>query len=448
MKTTKVPKDVVVSKPSNNVARAAFNDVTNRASALDPNSGKPNAYKRTASNNSRPITNKRDADFKSTEGSKNDVANASDAEVEARRGAEKPRSMKSLKEIDSNVSKAVDAKLEVKRSVTENASPKAFTTGQVDLGDHGPPSQKTVLAQFKELNKSPNGEYLALASKDDECVGVASSYQYSKSFHDIDERDADDELCVTAYVEDMFSYFRDQEHRSTVDPRYMVFQLDINARMRAILIDWLALVCTKSKLSPDSFYLTVNILDRYLSLKKATKKNLQLIGTAALFIASKYEDIYHVPVDDLVFLCDRTYSIEQIYHMEESILKTLSYQISIPTAYKFLLRFLNAGHADNKIVYLSCYILELAMLNIDFIEYLPSELAAAVVFLARKAVGRNGWSPTLLKYAEYTEEEIVPVARAIIKAKANLPPDLNSSKKKYSSERKLKVALISLPSNL
>lgn len=88
------------------------------------------------------------------------------------------------------------------------------------------------------------------------------------------------------------------------------------------------------------------------------------------------------------------------------------------------------------------------MLKIDFVEYLPSELAAAAVFIARMAVGRNGWSPTLLTYAEYTEEEIIPVARAIIKAKLTLSPDLNSSKKKYSSERKLKVALISLPNNL
>lgn len=419
--------------------------MTNQVKAIESKFGKPKVYKRSASNNSRPITKKRDAfstEFKSSRVGTSGVVKASDAEATGL-VAEKPRHVKPSKELDSKVSNVMDAEAEVKRPDTEKSSLNSSTTETADVADNRPASQKPTLASFKELNKA---EKPSVSSN--ELDGVACSYQYSKSFHDIDERDADDELCVTGYVEDMFKYFRDEEHRATVDPAYMVFQPEITSRMRAILIDWLALVCTKSKLSPDAFYLTVNILDRYLSLKKATKKNLQLIGAAALFIASKYEDIYHVPVDDLVYLCDRAYSTEQIYRMEEKVLKALNYRISIPTTYKFLLRFLNAGHADNEIVYLSCYILELTMLKIDFVEYLPSELAAATVFIARMAVGRNGWSPTLLKYAEYTEEEIIPVARAIIKAKLTLSPDLNSSKKKYSSERKLKVALISLPNNL
>ena len=228
----------------------------------------------------------------------------------------------------------------------------------------------------------------------------------------------------------------------------MLLQKEVTPNMRAILIDWLALVCTRSKCSPDVLYLTVNIIDRYLNAKKATKKNLQLIGTAALFIASKYEDIYHVPVDDLVYLCDKAYTTDHIYQMEHKILVQLNYQISIPTIYKFLLRFLNAGHADTKMVHLSCYILELTMLSIKFVDHLPSELASAAVLIARKALGRHPWSPTLLHYTQYTEEEIIPVARAMVKATEKISPDLISSKKKFSSERKMKVALIKLPTDL
>jgi transcription initiation factor TFIIIB Brf1 subunit/transcription initiation factor TFIIB len=218
--------------------------------------------------------------------------------------------------------------------------------------------------------------------------------------------------------------------------------------MRAILIDWLALVCTKSKLCPEVLYLTVNILDRFLdkTKKKVTKKNLQLVGTACLFISSKYEDIYHVPVDDLVYLCDRAYSVEQIYEMETTILKTLNYQISLPTTYKFLLRFLNAGHCGKQMIYTSTYILELSMLSIQFIDYMPSEIAAAAVMIARRSADRNLWSPTLLHYSGYTEEEILPIARNMIKAAA-MYPDLTSANRKYSSERKLKVAYM-LPKSL
>ena len=97
-------------------------------------------------------------------------------------------------------------------------------------------------------------------------------------------------------------------------------------------------------------------------------------------------------------------------------------------------------------IYMCTYILELSMLSIHFIDYLPSELAAAAVMIARRSADRNLWSPTLLHYSGYTEEEILPVAREMIKA-ATKYPDLTSAKRKYSSERKLKVAYI-LPKSL
>ena len=45
---------------------------------------------------------------------------------------------------------------------------------------------------------------------------------------------------------------------------YMAKQKDINDKMRAILIDWLIEVHYKFKLLPETLYLTVNIIDRYL----------------------------------------------------------------------------------------------------------------------------------------------------------------------------------------
>lgn len=45
----------------------------------------------------------------------------------------------------------------------------------------------------------------------------------------------------------------------------MKIQKDINEKMRSILIDWLVEVHLKFKLLPETLYLTVNIIDRYLS---------------------------------------------------------------------------------------------------------------------------------------------------------------------------------------
>jgi hypothetical protein len=121
--------------------------------------------------------------------------------------------------------------------------------------------------------------------------------------------------------------------------------------------------------------------------------------------------------------------------MEENILKTLSYQITIPSAHAFLVRYLKAAHADKRIVQLSCYILDGTLQSYNLLHYLPSQLAAAAVFIARRTVGRNSWSPTLLKYSAYCEEDIIPVARAVLAEKSSSSTELRAVNKKYTSSR-------------
>ena len=48
---------------------------------------------------------------------------------------------------------------------------------------------------------------------------------------------------------------------------YLDKQPDINEKMRSILVDWLVEVHLKFKLVPESLYLTVNLIDRYLEIE-------------------------------------------------------------------------------------------------------------------------------------------------------------------------------------
>ena len=136
--------------------------------------------------------------------------------------------------------------------------------------------------------------------------------------HDIDKRYSDDPLMCSNYVQDMFQYFRDQESRAMaatyISDNDDAIQPRISERMRAILIDWLADIHNKMKCDPTVLHLTVQILDRFLAsgVKKATKKNLQLIGASAFFIASKYEEVYPVVLCDLIYVCDRLYAEEDV----------------------------------------------------------------------------------------------------------------------------------------
>eukprot|EP00986_Skeletonema_menzelii_P003602 scaffold1129_cov153-Skeletonema_menzelii.AAC.2 len=274
-----------------------------------------------------------------------------------------------------------------------------------------------------------------------------SGYQYSGPPDNIDERDTDDPLCVTSYVQDMYEHFRTKEGSTSVRPVYMEDQQYINERMRSILVDWLVEVHLKFKLVPETLYLTVNIIDRYLATTEVTRPKLQLVGVTALLIASKYEEIYPPELRDLVYICDRAYSKNEILEMEEVVLKKLEYQITIPSAHAFLVRYLKAAHADKKIVQLSCYILDGTLQSYNMLHYLPSQLAAASICIARRTVGRNSWSPTLLKYAQYCEEDIKPVARAVLAEKNSTSTELRAVNKKYTSSRYGGVANLPLPTD-
>jgi len=272
------------------------------------------------------------------------------------------------------------------------------------------------------------------------------SYQYSGYCDDIDGPDQNNPLCATEYVDDMYEYFRSKEESTSVKPNYMESQRHINERMRAILLDWLVEVHLKFKLVPETLYLCVNLIDRFLKDREVSRQKLQLVGVTCLLIASKYEEIYPPEFQDLVYICDSAYSKNEIISMEETVLKTLKYQITIPSAHAFLVRYLKAAHADKKMVQLSCYFLDGTLQSYNLLRYLPSELAAASVLLARRIVGRNSWSPTLLKYAQYREEDVVPIARAILAEKSAINAELKAVTKKYSSNRYGAVARINMVS--
>jgi G2/mitotic-specific cyclin-B, other len=264
----------------------------------------------------------------------------------------------------------------------------------------------------------------------------ATSYQYTGKVDDIDVRVANDPLFVTDYVEDMYAHFRQKEGLTVVLPVYMnELQTHINEKMRAILVDWLVEVHMKFKLSPETLFLTVNLIDRYLERSEVVRSQLQLLGVSCLMIASKYEEIWPPSVQELVYICDNAYPRKQIIKMETQVLVALKYQITQPSAHTFLVRFLNAGHADKEMSQLAYYLLDGTLLSYSMLEYTPSQLAAAAVFLARHATQRYPWSPTLLKYSGYLEEDIKPIAHALLEEKSSASPDLQAVDKKYSSTR-------------
>lgn len=152
--------------------------------------------------------------------------------------------------------------------------------------------------------------------------------------------------------------------------------------MRAILIDWLVDVHVKFKLKDETLYLTVSLIDRYLSKAGVTRMRLQLVGVAALFIACKYEEIYPPQLKDFVYITDNAYVKLDVLEMEGLILKELNFNITNPSSYDFLQNLGMSMDVKNRL--LAQYIIELALVEYKFVHYKPSHLAASAVYLVNK----------------------------------------------------------------
>jgi hypothetical protein len=162
----------------------------------------------------------------------------------------------------------------------------------------------------------------------------------------------------------------------------MTKQLDINEKMRAILVDWIIEVHLKFKLLPETLFLTISLIDRYLERVQVKRNYLQLVGVTSMLVASKYEEIYAPEVKDFVYITDKAYTNEEIFEMEHSILSTLEFNVMIPSSYRFLERFTKIADATPKMVNLARYLIELPLIEQRMLKYSPSNLAASSVYLA------------------------------------------------------------------
>ena len=201
-----------------------------------------------------------------------------------------------------------------------------------------------------------------------------------KSFKNINNPQQVDE-----YFDDIFDDMQLRENSSLINPNYLKnTQKFINRKMRSILIDWLIDVHRKYKLKPETIYLTVNIIDRYLSKKNVETINLQLVGVVSLLISSKYEDIYPPKVRDLAEITDGAYVPNQLLSMEEKILSALNFDLFYPTQWHFFECYRKKLNLNKITFFFAWYLMELTLIDIGIINYKGSIIASSAVLLAMK----------------------------------------------------------------
>lgn len=182
------------------------------------------------------------------------------------------------------------------------------------------------------------------------------------------------------------------------DPTYMTNQKELTWKMRTILVDWLIEVQWKLKLLPETLFLSVNIIDRFLSRRAVSLVKLQLVGLSATLLASKFEEVLSPSIANFVYLSDNSYDDAELLKAERYMLQVLSFSLAYPNPLTFLRRVSKADQYDTRTRTMAKYLMEFTLLHEAFLTCPPSLLAALGIYVARLVYESGPWVFTRSSY--------------------------------------------------
>jgi cyclin B len=225
-----------------------------------------------------------------------------------------------------------------------------------------------------------NENEITIHNDDEEDIEMKNETENKNIIYNMYPQNADE------YFDDIVNELKNNEEKFLPEFNYMAKQKDINHRMRAILIDWLIDVHLKYKMVPQTMYISVNLIDRYLSNNETSRAKLQLVGVASMFISSKYEEIYPPELKDFVYITDKAYVKSDVLDMEYKMLSSLNFDITFPTQWSFLEIFRKKLKIDQKTFNLAWFLMELSLINYKMLKFKYSQIAASAIMIAIKTL--------------------------------------------------------------
>jgi hypothetical protein len=275
-----------------------------------------------------------------------------------------------------------------KRNTTSTSSQQSIKEATPVLDTE--PSKKTFAVEIEKRVDVEIKEEVKVVEVEEQDISDAKQ-AFSQAVQDLDLEDADDPLMVAEYVVEIFDYLKVLEEVTMPNAHYMDHQDDLEWKMRGILVDWLIEVHTRFHLLPETLFLAVNIIDRFLSAKVVQLDRLQLVGVTAMFIASKYEEVLSPHVANFRHVADDGFTESEILSAERYVLAALNYDLSYPNPMNFLRRISKADSYDIQTRTLGKYLIEISLVDHRFMKYHPSRIAAAAMYLARLILDRDEW---------------------------------------------------------
>lgn len=190
-------------------------------------------------------------------------------------------------------------------------------------------------------------------------------------------------------------------------------QDNISASDRNAAIDAISHIHYRLGLTTNGLYHAIGILNRYMAVKQLPRSNLKLYSCAAIFVASKIEEIYPCTVRDLIQFgnhcfeaTEPSFTRSQLFAAEIDLMNTIQFSTTFATPLFFLTQLMRISGQNQEIVLLARYILEVMQTDHRFFSMPSSKQAAVAVMVTRIMKGETSWNSKLAGYTSYSEESL------------------------------------------
>ena len=246
---------------------------------------------------------------------------------------------------------------------------------------------------------------------------------------------------------------QEKELQPKADPDYMKKQNEINTQMRSILIDWIIDVHFKFGFTDETLFMTILIIDRYLSVNQISRAKLQLLGITALMIACKHEEIDVPKIDDFTYITDNAYVKDEVLKMENDVLSVLNFSLLYPSPIKFFEYLSLHFNFDKKKHMMGKYLMESFLLDIKVNKYKPATISCSCTYIVMKFFKMENYQESYSKKFFLSDEKkeisteynVKECAKDICLFVDNInKTNYLACQKKYSAPEQEKVSVIIL----
>lgn len=149
---------------------------------------------------------------------------------------------------------------------------------------------------------------------------------------------------------------------------------------------------------------------------------------------------FSLSVEEFVYMTENGYTKEEILKGERIILQTLNFEISsYCSPYSWVRKISKADDYDIQTRTLSKFLMEVTLLDHQFLRAKPSYIAAVGMYVARRMLDGD-WNDAFVFYSNFTETQLLPGAQLLVDNLNAEEFDKQYVYKKYANKKFLRAS--------